>query len=92
MCGVGSALRTLCGSGCEGDAHPSQDRQDNQIHVGLPLRLATWNSGGLSYTHRELCRELNYDILSLTEIHHNLISFVAIKRLQVTLIQELLSS
>ena len=49
----------------------SQDRQDNRIHVGSPLRLATWNCGGLSFTHRELCRELNYDILSLTEIHHN---------------------
>ena len=33
--------------------------------------MATWNCGGLSYTQRELCRDLNYDILALTETHDN---------------------
>ena len=43
--------------------------QDNFIHVGSLLKLATWNCGGLSYTQRELCRELKYDLLALTETH-----------------------
>ena len=40
------------------------------IQIGSLLKLATWNCGGLSYTQRELCRELNYDILALTETHN----------------------
>ena len=39
------------------------------IKIGSPLKLATWNCGGLSFTQRELCRELNYNILALTETH-----------------------
>ena len=30
-----------------------------------------WNCGGLSFTQKELCRELNYDILSITETHNS---------------------
>ena len=33
------------------------------------IRLATWNCGGLSFTQRELCSELGYDILALTDTH-----------------------
>ena len=43
--------------------------RDSFIQIGSPLKLATWNCGGLSYTQRELCRELNYDLLALTETH-----------------------
>ena len=39
------------------------------IQVGDKIRLATWNCGGLSFTQRELCSELGYDILPLTETH-----------------------
>ena len=41
------------------------------IQVGdkIRIRLATWNCGGLSFTQRELCSELGYDILALTETH-----------------------
>ena len=39
------------------------------IQVGVKIRLATWNCGGLSFTQRELCSELGYDILALTETH-----------------------
>ena len=40
------------------------------LHPGSNLNLATWNCGGLSFTQKELCRELNYDILSITETHN----------------------
>ena len=39
------------------------------IQVGDKIRLATWNYGGLSFTQRELCGELGYDILALMETH-----------------------
>ena len=38
------------------------------LHPGLKLNFATWNCGGLSFTQKELCRELNYDILLLRHI------------------------
>ena len=41
------------------------------LHSGSSLLLGTWNSGGLSYTQRELCSELNYDILAITETHNS---------------------
>ena len=46
-------------------------RQSTNIHIGCSeqLRLATWNCGGLSHTQKELCLEMNYDILGLTETH-----------------------
>ena len=39
------------------------------IQVGDNIRLATWNCGGLSFAQRELCSELGYGILALTETH-----------------------
>ena len=39
------------------------------VSMGAKLKLATWNCGGLSYTQRELCAQLGYDILALTETH-----------------------
>ena len=39
------------------------------VSMGAKLKLATWNCGGLSYTQRELCVQLGYDILALTETH-----------------------
>ena len=39
------------------------------IQVRDKIRLATWNCGGLSFTQREICSELGYDILALTEKH-----------------------
>ena len=35
------------------------------------IRIATWNCGGLSFTTRELCNDLHYDILLLTETHNS---------------------
>ena len=37
--------------------------------MGAKLKLATWNCGGRSYTQRELCAQLGYDILALTDTH-----------------------
>jgi len=37
--------------------------------MGNSIKVATWNCGGLSYVQRELCKELSYDILLLTETH-----------------------
>ena len=41
------------------------------LHSGSNLNFATWNCGGISFTQKELCRELNYDILSITETHNS---------------------
>ena len=46
-------------------------RQRNNNHIGCTgsLRLATWNCCGLSVTQKQLCLEMDYDILGLTETH-----------------------
>ena len=41
----------------------------HHLRIGSKINFATWNCGGLSYTQRELCSELGYDILGLTETH-----------------------
>ena len=41
------------------------------LNPGSELNFATWNCGGLSFTQKELCSELNFDILSLTETHNS---------------------
>ena len=43
--------------------------RDSFIQVGSLLKLATWNCGGLSFMQREMCRDLDYDLLALTETH-----------------------
>jgi len=40
-----------------------------QFKISKELKLATWNCGGLKITAQELCRELEYDVLVLTETH-----------------------
>ena len=54
------------GTGCEGGNIITRQRR---IRMGNSLKVATWNCGGLSYVQRELCKELSYDILLLTETH-----------------------
>ena len=39
------------------------------VRLGDTLKIATWNCGGLSHTQRDLCGQLGYDILALTETH-----------------------
>ena len=43
------------------------------VRLGDTLKIATWNCGGLSHTHthtqRDICGQLGYDILALTETH-----------------------
>ena len=46
-----------------------QSANGRNVSMGAKLKLATWNCGGLSYTQRELCAQLGYDILALTETH-----------------------
>ena len=62
--GVAPGMRSSSVAGCE-DATVLERR------IGLDrrrkIRIATWNCGGLSYTTRELCKDLKYDILVLTE-------------------------
>ena len=43
--------------------------RDSFIQVGSLLKFATWNCGGLSFMQREMCRDLDYDLLALTETH-----------------------
>ena len=54
------------GTGCEDEIVVTRDRR---LRMGNSLKVATWNCGGLSFTQRELCKELSYDILLLTETH-----------------------
>ena len=46
-------------------------RQSKDIRIGCTerLRFATWNCCGLSPTQKQLCLEMDYDILGLTETH-----------------------
>ena len=54
------------------DRHtPPHTGRMNGLQRGSTLKLATWNCGGLSFTQRELCAELGYDVLGLTETHAN---------------------
>ena len=53
---------------------PGTDQAGSQTtnnHIGCTgsLRLATWNCCGLSVTQKQLCLEMDYDILGLTETH-----------------------
>ena len=41
----------------------------HRLKLGQQLKIGTWNCGGLSYTQKQLCQELEYDILALTETH-----------------------
>ena len=34
------------------------------------MKIGTWNCRGLSFTTREMCRDLQYDILVVTETHN----------------------
>ena len=52
------------------DRHtPAHTGRMNGLQRSSTLKLATWNCGGLSFTQRELCAELGYDVLGLTETH-----------------------
>ena len=52
-----SGIPAWSGSGCVDNIKPN-----------TKLTIATWNCGGLSFTQRELCKDL-CDILVLTETH-----------------------
>ena len=43
--------------------------RDSFIQVGSLLKLATSNCGGLSFMQWEMCRDLDYHLLALTETH-----------------------
>jgi len=62
---VASGTRSMGVTGCEDNPINELSR----LRLGQPLKLATWNCGGLSFTIQEMCRELNYDALVLTETH-----------------------
>ena len=52
------------------DRHaPAHIGRMNGLQRGSTLKLATWNCGGLSFTQRELCAQLGYGVLGLTETH-----------------------
>ena len=69
--GLAPGARSLSGTGCE-DTIIANDKDTigYRFKLGGSIKIATWNCGGLSYTTRELCRELEYDILVLTETHN----------------------
>ena len=46
-----------------------QSRTVSRIGCAEQLRFSTWNCSGLSATQKQLCSELGYDILGLTETH-----------------------
>ena len=67
----GSASGTLRSSdgvtGCE-DTPP---KRLSRLKDSQQLKVATWNCGGLTFTTQEQCKDLEYDILVLTETHDN---------------------
>ena len=69
--GVAPGTRSMSVTGCE-DTIIANDKDTYGYHFkfGKLIKIATWNCGGLSYTTRELCRDLSYDILVLTETHN----------------------
>ena len=75
MCNLLGAVWLLCCTlslGVVQAARTMQTRtrlRDSFIQVGLLMKLATWNCGGLSFMQREMCRDLDYDLLALTETH-----------------------
>ena len=70
--GVAPAMRSSQGvTGCEDTIFANNQKISNnkRLKLGKTIKVATWNCGGLSYTIREMCSELKYDILALTETH-----------------------
>ena len=63
--GVATGMRPLGVTGCE----DTSVNRKSRIKLSQTSRLATWNCGGLSFTTQEMCRDLNYDVLVLTETH-----------------------
>ena len=57
-------------SSVAGCADTSNNNEESyRLKFGKLIKIGTWNCGGLSFTTRELCKELNFDILVLTETH-----------------------
>ena len=46
-----------------------QSRTVHHIGCAEKLRFATWNCSGLTATQKQLCSEMDYDILAFTETH-----------------------
>ena len=63
--GVASGIPPTGVTGCEDNVINST----SQLRLGQPLKIGTWNCGGLSYTIKEMFRDLEYDALVLTETH-----------------------
>ena len=63
--GVASGTLPSGATGCEDNVINTT----SQLRLGQPLRIGTWNCGGLSFTIKEMCRDLEYDALVLTETH-----------------------
>ena len=40
-----------------------------RLRFAQTIKIGTWNCGGLTFTTQELCRDLGYDVLVLTETH-----------------------
>ena len=62
--------RALCVALAARTMQSNEQRNTEHLRLGSLLNIATWNCGGLSYTTREFCAELGYDILALTETHN----------------------
>ena len=67
--GLAPGARSPSVTGCEDTIISNNNDARLRLNRGRQIKIGTWNCGGLSYTTRELCRELQYDILVLTETH-----------------------
>ena len=63
--GLATGTRPLGVTGCE----DTSANKNSHIKLSQSCKLATWNCGGLSFTTQEMCRDLNYDVMVLTETH-----------------------
>ena len=74
MCNLLGAVWLLCCTLSLGVVQAARTMQtktiprDSFIQVGSLLKLATWNCGGLSFMQREMCRDLDYDLLDLLDL------------------------
>ena len=56
-------------TGLENNPNHASKRTNISLSATSNLSMATWNCGGLSKIKKDLCSELNYDALCLTETH-----------------------
>ena len=67
---LASGVHSSSVTGCEDAINTSVNSNRLGLNRRKQMKIGTWNCGGLSFTTREMCRDLQYDILVVTETHN----------------------